>query len=172
MTDAPLLHALAVETFPLACPPHLERADIDAYLQTTLSEESFRAMLHAPSHHLVIAEWGTEAAGWAMVVEGAPPPEIQQMVSGDPTLELSKFYVREVGHGRGVAAVLMEWVLNTAASLGAMSVWLGVNSQNTRAGRFYDKHGFRVVGHKTFSVGSQLERDDVREKLLVPNVAP
>jgi ribosomal protein S18 acetylase RimI-like enzyme len=40
-------------------------------------------------------------------------------------------------------------------------VWLGVNQSNYRAQTFYRKHGFAVVGTRTFPVGTVLENDFV-----------
>ena len=67
-----------------------------------------------------------------------------------------------VGGGvAGVSAALMSAVLDEAATLGAAGVWLGVNQQNTRAQRFYAKHGFTITGTKTFRLGTHIEADYV-----------
>ena len=53
-----------------------------------------------------------------------------------------------------------------AREAGASGIWLGVNDENARANRFYDKSGFTIVGAKTFTLGSRVESDFVRERLL------
>jgi len=45
-------------------------------------------------------------------------------------------------------------------------VWLGVNQQNGRANRFYEKHGFAIVGTKGFELGGRREDDFVRERVF------
>jgi ribosomal protein S18 acetylase RimI-like enzyme len=55
-----------------------------------------------------------------------------------------------------------------AAAAGARGLWLGVNSQNARAIRFYEKSGFRKVGTKSFRLGSTVEHDFVMERPLAP----
>lgn len=45
-------------------------------------------------------------------------------------------------------------------------LWLGVNSQNGRAIRFYEKSGFRRVGSKPFRLGSTVEHDFVLERAV------
>ena len=45
----------------------------------------------------------------------------------------------------------------------AAGVWLGVNQENARANRFYEKCGFAIVGTKRFLVGGVYEDDFVRE---------
>ena len=53
-----------------------------------------------------------------------------------------------------------------AGGAGAAAVWLGVNRTNIRAQRFYRKHGFDVVGTRTFRLGSALEDDFVMVRPL------
>ena len=60
----------------------------------------------------------------------------------------------------------MQASLRAAAETGGRGIWLGVNSQNARAIRFYEKSGFRKVGTKSFSLGSTVEHDFVLERAL------
>jgi ribosomal protein S18 acetylase RimI-like enzyme len=99
-----------------------------------------------------------------MAVHGEPTdPDIQAAVVERPTVELSKIYVRESHHGTGVARALMDVAISEAAGSGAASVWLGVNQQNVRANRFYEKQGFVLRGTRFFQVGDSTEADYVRE---------
>ncbi len=162
--DAAELARLAAVTFPLACPPSLSAAAIAEFIALNLSEAKFASYLADESRILLLAESDGEAAGYVMLVTGAPSdPDVAAAVSERPTIELSKFYVLEGHHGRGVAGTLMAGVLGAAGGTGASSIWLGVNQQNARANRFYEKNGFVQVGTRTFQVGSSLENDFVRE---------
>jgi ribosomal protein S18 acetylase RimI-like enzyme len=162
--DAAELARLAAVTFPLACPPSLSEAAIAEFIALNLSREKFATYLADESRILLLAESDAEAAGYAMLVTGDPSdPAVAAAVSARPTIELSKFYVLEGHHGRGVAATLMAGTIGAAAGTGAASCWLGVNQQNARANRFYEKHGFLQVGTRTFQVGPSLENDFVRE---------
>jgi diamine N-acetyltransferase len=60
----------------------------------------------------------------------------------------------------------MHASIGSAAASGARGLWLGVNSQNARAIRFYEKSGFRRVGTKSFKLGSTVEHDFVMERGL------
>jgi ribosomal protein S18 acetylase RimI-like enzyme len=60
----------------------------------------------------------------------------------------------------------MHASLEAAAGTGAAGVWLGVNSQNARAIRFYEKSGFRKVGSKSFRLGTTVEHDFVLERAV------
>ncbi|MBU1587652.1 MAG: GNAT family N-acetyltransferase [Actinobacteria bacterium] len=167
--DAARLAAVAAETFPLACPPDTLPESIAAFIAANLSVDSFTGYLADPQRALFIAEVdpssgsGTEAAGYTMVVFGEPAdPDVAAAVTVRPTAELSKVYVREGFHGGGLAGQLVAASVEAARGRGAASVWLGVNQQNARANRFYEKQGFALAGTKRFLVGARYENDFVR----------
>ena len=83
-------------------------------------------------------------------------------------IELSKFYTRALAHGTGVGrrSAHESATLDAAAAAGAATVWLGVNEENARAIRFYEKHGFAKVGRKHFRLGDRFEDDWVLERPL------
>ena len=165
--DAILLAELAADTFPLACPPGTSETNIALFIDQHLSPSAFSRYLGAPTHRLWIAEIDTDKAGYAMAVYGEPTDSaVAGAITRRPTVELSKLYVHARHHGAGVATLLLEEVVLDARQAGCRSVWLGVNQENARANRFYEKSGFRVVGTKHFQVGDSLESDFVREKIL------
>ena len=162
--DAPALASVAAATFALACPPGTTEANIAVFIETSLSEQSFGVYLASDVHSLWLAEEDGEPVGYAMAVHGEPTdPDIQAAVVERPTVELSKIYVREAHHGSGMARQLLDEVLAEAVASSAHSVWLGVNQQNIRANRFYEKQGFVLRGTRFFQVGDSTEADYVRE---------
>ena len=165
--DAALLHRLAAATFALACPPHTTLEAIEDFIATTLSEASFAAYLVDPERALFVAEDAAVAAGYTMILFGEPKDaDAAAAITVRPTAELSKIYVLERHHGQGVAPALMERSLEAARERGARGMWLGVNQENERANRFYEKSGFATVGTKRFLVGDRYEDDFVRERAL------
>ena len=102
-----------------------------------------------------------------MLVVGEPTDaDVAAALTARPTAELSKCYVAPGHHGAGIAAALMTATLDEAAARGAVAVWLGVNQENAKAQRFYEKSGFARVGVKRFLVGDRYEDDFVYERLL------
>ena len=169
MDDAALLHDVAAATFALACPPHTTPEAIAEFIAANLSETAFAGYLADPYRQLFVAELDGEAIGYTMVVFGDPTdPDVAASVTTRPTAELSKVYVREGHHGAGVAAALVVASVKAARDRGARSVWLGVNEENARANRFYEKQGFALVGTKKFLVGDRYEDDFVRALPLEP----
>ena len=165
--DAGKLAELAAVTFPLACPPGSSPEDIAAHLTNTLSERHFRAYLSDPEVSILVIDNEGALRGYSLLVDRpAQDPEVASALSILPSAELSKCYVHPDHHGLGAAAELMRASLASAAAAGAAGIWLGVNSENARAIRFYEKSGFRQVGTKSFQLGTAVEHDFVMEREL------
>jgi ribosomal protein S18 acetylase RimI-like enzyme len=161
--DAPLLHRLAAATFALACPPGTTLEAIDEFIAANLGAERFAHYLADPARDLLVVEVDGEPTGYAMLVDGDPDDDdVLAVVHARPVTELSKFYLLKAAHGTGAAAALMTTAVERARERGSVVVWLGVNQENVRANRFYEKSGFRVVGEKRFALGGRLEEDFVR----------
>lgn len=166
-TDATGLAELAKVTFPLACPPGSAPEAIAEFVAGALSEKRFVEYLADAGRTILVAEDAGGLCGYTMLVAGDPTdPNVAAAITIRPTIELSKVYVLAGSHGRGVSAPLMAATLDAAREQGAVGIWLGVNQLNTRALRFYEKSGFRLVGEKTFSLGPELHSDFVMERAL------
>ena len=173
--DAELLHDLARQTFPLACPPTTTPEAIADFLALHLSVHAFQLYLADRTRNIFIAEVNGDAAGYVLFCSGEPSdPDVARVLTARPTLELSKCYVLSAFHGAGVARALIDDGVARARDRGFSAMWLGVNQENVRANRFYEKMGFQLVGTKKFLVGERWEDDYVRELLLgdAPEVAP
>jgi ribosomal protein S18 acetylase RimI-like enzyme len=167
--DAGRLAALAAITFPLACPPESRPEDIAAHVANTLSETNFRAYLADPDVTVLVIDAGGDLRGYSLLVaRPTRDPDVAAVLSELPCTELSKCYVHPEHHGLGASAELMHASIGSAAAAGARGLWLGVNSQNARAIRFYEKSGFSKVGTKSFQLGTTMEHDFVMERPVTP----
>lgn len=165
--DAESLAVVAAATFPLACPPHTSDEAKADFIAKNLTATSFADYLGDSERALFVAEFGGGAVGYTMLVFGEPrDPDVVAAITLRPTVELSKVYVLPGHHGAGVSSALMEASLVEARTRGAVGIWLGVNEENARANRFYEKSGFALVGRKKFLVGDRWEDDFVRERAL------
>ncbi|MDR6640257.1 GNAT family N-acetyltransferase [Paenarthrobacter nitroguajacolicus] len=165
--DAGKLAELAAITFPLACPPGSSPADIQAHLEKTLSESNFRDYLADANITILVLDDDGQLNGYTLLVaKPASDPDVASVLSFLPSTELSKCYVHPDYHGHGAASRLMQASLANAADKGAAGVWLGVNSENAKAIRFYEKSGFQKVGTKSFKLGNTMEHDFVMEHEL------
>lgn len=167
ISDGAVLHELAAATFGLACPPGTPPGYARAFVSSELSVRRFEAYLADSNRALLLAEVDGVAVGYSMLIFGEPiDAAVAAVVTARPTVELSKFYVMAESHGTGLSQELMAATVESARSRGAASTWLGVNQQNGRANRFYEKSGFSLVGTKQFALGDRLEDDFVRELRL------
>jgi diamine N-acetyltransferase len=165
--DAAVLADLAAATFPLACPPSTTQEAIADFIGKNLSLTSFEGYLSDPERRLFLAIEDDTAIGYAMLVLGEPTdPDVAASITLHPTAELSKLYVRPGHHGAGISVALVEAAADAARQVGSAGMWLGVNEQNSRANRFYEKNGFVRVGAKKFRLGDTYEDDFVRERAL------
>lgn len=80
--------------------------------------------------------------------------------------ELSRFYVDEPYHGKGIAPILMQKTLDQARAKSALSLWLSVWQESQQAIRFYQKQGFVISGDTIFMVGNDPMKDWLMTKEL------
>lgn len=160
--DAGELAAIAALTFPLACPPSADPADIQAAIAATFSPAHFTAYLADPDRVILVAKDEDRIVGYTMLIRGVgDDPDISASVPQRPAVEVSKMYALPSHHGSGASAQLMRSAMAWAADDGAAAVWLGVNRNNERAQRFYRKHGFEIAGTRRFRLGDSYEDDFV-----------
>ncbi|WP_061211180.1 GNAT family N-acetyltransferase [Dermabacter hominis] len=159
------LSELAARTFPLACPPTLARAHIDAHIRENLSPKHFDAHIAHPDHDVLVAAVGPEILGYALALfgpDGSPAPGLG--VTLNPAGLLSKCYTDPKVHGTKAGASLLVAAEERARERGVNGLWLNTNAHNIRAQRFYRKHGFSRVGDIDLVVGGIVHHDPVFEK--------
>ncbi len=137
--------------------------DMNAYCETAFSPEVMRGYLtDASITTLVIVMDDGALAAYAQLRPDQPAhgPALER------PLELWRFYVDKVHHGRGIAHQLMEAAIADAAARGAATLWLGVWEHNTRAQAFYRKFGFVDVGSHTFVLGTDVQTDRLMARTI------
>lgn len=79
-------------------------------------------------------------------------------VGNRKVMELKQLYLLAEAQGTGIAQELMAWMREEAQARGFDAVALTVWSENYKAQRFYEKHGFAKWADTYFMVGNH--RDD------------
>lgn len=155
--DAAALAALAERTFRDAFAAQNTAADMDDYCRESFSLEMQRALLGDKSiDTLLIVDERGELVAYAQLRPGAA-----EGLTLEAPLELWRFYVDQVHHGRGLAQRLMIAVDAAAHARGASTLWLGVWEHNQRAQAFYRKCGFVDVGSHQFALGRDVQTDQL-----------
>ncbi len=160
VADAALLAGIGAETFTETFGHLYDPADLATFL-TNHTPDKWTAELADPRYHVVLAMAGDDAAGYAKL----GPPSLPFTPQGKP-IELRQFYVRRGWQGSGLAARMMEHMLELARATGADELYLSVFVDNHRARRFYERYGFERVGTYDFMVGNHRDVDDVMRVAL------
>ena len=155
--DAAALSTFGARVFAATFGPENDPRDMEAYLAATYGEARQRAEIEGPGNAFLIAEQGGELAGYAFVRDARL--DAAGFENESRSVELVRFYVDPRWHGQGIARSLMDAVATEARARGAALLWLGVWERNPRAIRFYEKQGFRDVGHHDFVLGRDVQRD-------------
>jgi ribosomal protein S18 acetylase RimI-like enzyme len=166
-SDAEAISALAIETFPLGCPPTTDSRDIAQFAAAELTPARFAGFLADTNVEILLAEAADGLAGFAMIVYTQPHKMLAS--HGDSIAEVRKFYVHPRFHGLGVANALMKEAMTRLSSKKA--VWLSVLVSNARAQAFYKRWGFQVIGQQQFRVGNDVQDDFVMSRFNAPDIS-
>jgi ribosomal protein S18 acetylase RimI-like enzyme len=161
--EAETLARFADRTFREAFAVDNRPEDMDAYCAAAFATDVMRGYLSDSSLTTLVmfADDGSLAA-YAQLRPKAP----DRTATLPEPLELWRFYVDKVHHGRGIARQMMEAVIEVARERGAATLWLGVWEHNTRARAFYRKSGFVVVGSHAFVLGADVQTDCLMARSL------
>jgi GNAT superfamily N-acetyltransferase len=140
---------------------HLYGAQDLAEFLAQHTAERWREQLADPGYIIRLAEDRERPAGFAKL-----GPLRLPVAAARQAIELRQLYVLKPWQGQGVAAVLMDWVVDEAKRRGAHELYLSVFTENHRARRFYARYGFEDVGPYAFMVGNQADEDMIMRRRL------
>lgn len=159
--DAPALAAMGRRCFAETFGAFFPATDMALHLERKFGEDALAAEYLDPALRIRMAEADGEVVAWLKLAPiGLPVPH------APGALEVRQLYVLEAWQGAGVAAALMEWAVGTARAAGAPALYLCVWERGDRALAFYRKHGFEIVGHAPFRLGTVLYQDPVMRLAL------
>ncbi len=159
--DAPLLAAVGVVTFYEAYFEQDEPADMATYLSETFSEDAMSAELADDGVTYFICLRDGKAVGYAKLLRGSTAQGVAKN-----SVELKRIYLVERVWGLGVGDILLEHCIEAARQEWYDAIWLGVWEENSRARKFYARHGFVEVGTVEFPYGDIVGINRVVEKKL------
>ena len=160
--DVGTLRELAGRTFIDAFGSANTPEDMDAYLNTALSEAKLREELANPDSGFFFALVDGNPAGYLKINFAAAQTDLRD----EAGIEIERIYVLQQYHGQQVASALLAKALEVAGERNAEYIWLGVWEQNPRAIRFYEKNGFVPFGTHVFKLGSDEQTDVLMKKMM------
>jgi len=160
VADAEALAELGAHTFTHTFGHLYDPDDLETFLQNH-SPENWDKELSDPAFEVRVAECEGQLVGYVKLGPSALPIDTPRRA-----IELRQIYVLKDHHGSGLARALTEWAIDEVRDQGFEELYLTVYKDNHRARRFYDRHGFEVVGPYAFMVGSQADEDIIMRKIL------
>ena len=154
------LREIGRATFAEAFSARNATSDMDKYLNESFSLEKLEAELAHPESLFFFAEFNGQVIGYLKVNWS----EAQTESLLDNALEIERIYVLAEYHGKNVGKKLFDQALQLARQKKMDAIWLGVWEENTKAIRFYRKHGFVEFGKHLFRLGED-EQTDILMKL-------
>jgi diamine N-acetyltransferase len=159
--DGPALAAMGRRCFVETFGPHFPSDDMAVHLERMFGPDGLPAELADPEVRVRMAEEDGEIAAYLKLV-----PMALDFEHPPGALEIKQLYVLQPWQGAGVAAVLMDWAIETGCAEGAPALFLSVWEEGHRAIAFYRRQGFEVVGHAPFVLGSRAYQDPVMRRDL------
>ncbi len=150
-----------VETFNHLYKPE----DLAVFLAETYTTDILAKYIADPTIAIRIAEVAGTWAGYVRISSNTTMPFA---VEGRKTAEVKQLYVFKAWHGKDVAEHLMAWTMAELKAQGHQDVLLSVFSENPRAQKFYQRHGFAKIADYFFMVGQQKDLEFVFRANLVP----
>jgi diamine N-acetyltransferase len=166
LEDAPALAALAARTFADAFAADNRPEDLQAHLESSYGLEQQSRELSDPNEITLLVFAAETLIAFAQVRRKFPP----ECVTQAQAIEVHRFYVDRLAHGKGVAQSLMTAVKSAAQEFDAQHLWLSAWERNPRAVAFYTKMGFKIVGDADFVVGSDVQTDHIMVAQLLPEL--
>ncbi len=84
------------------------------------------------------------------------------------SMELERFYILNEFQGLQIGQSVLQKVLKIAEEKGVAFLWLGVWDKNSRAIRFYERHGFKKFGSHPYYLGKDKQTDYLMKIDLTP----
>ncbi len=153
--DAPSLSVLAERTFRDTFAARNSPENMDLHCSRMFGSDIQQREIEDRGLVTTIAEAEHRMIGFSQV----RPANAHASVAASRPAELTRLYVVSEWHGRGVARLLMQDALDTAAREGCDVLWLGVWEHNPKAMAFYRKFGLEIVGTHAFMLGQDRQRD-------------
>lgn len=146
MSDIEDLSELAQRTYAEAFGHSFLPEDLAAHLQKHLSPENFACLIEREV--ILVAEIEGELVGYVQF--GAADPSDTKCSEQ----ELRRLYVDSAFQNQGTGTALIKAALDHPHLRGADTITLDVWEHNPGAQRFYQRHGFEIVGTRSFEVES------------------
>lgn len=121
------------------------------YLEKTYDPIKLTKSLKKGNNVYFIALLDEQVVGFAKVKINSLNENIESIAQ----MELQKLYVLPEHHGKKIGSALLNEVKKLASYISPDHIWLDTHIANEKAIHLYEKNGFRKIGKKFFTIGTQ-----------------
>jgi ribosomal protein S18 acetylase RimI-like enzyme len=146
--DANLLSILGKQTFIESHGHSAPKADADSYIERNFTPEVFQAELNDEKNIYHIIYNNSTPAGFSKIILNYPHPSI----SHSNVTKLERIYILKRYYNLKLGAKLFKFNLNLSKENQQSGMWLFVWKENSRAIKFYEKRGFKIIGSHDFKI--------------------
>lgn len=156
-SDADSLALIGQATFLEIFAGVLPGRDIIKHCANAHSIELYGIWLDDPAYQIWVAEVAPGMAPVGFMVVAPSQLPLPDISSRD--LEIKRIYLLSKFHGGGIGKRFLSEAVRHARDLQTERLLLGVYMENISAIGFYERSGFRKLGHRKFNVGGQVYDD-------------
>ncbi len=156
-SDIPLIQRLSRTIWQEHYPGIISPAQIEYMLEKMYSSAILRSEMENEGYRYVLVSDQDEPIGYLAFRHDDKTASIL----------LSKIYLLPLYHEEGIGRQMLQYVKNDAATLGAKTIQLFVNKNNTKAIRAYERFGFEKAEAIVKDIGGGFVMDDYRMELMI-----
>jgi GNAT superfamily N-acetyltransferase len=157
LDDINTIGFLAQQIWPVTYGAILPSEQLKYMLNLFYSPSSLRRQMVEDHHQFLILEEAEEPIGFASW--GAEPEA--------GIYKLHKLYVLPGRQGKGLGAMILQYIFEAISPEGAGKLQLNVNRHN-KARQFYEKMGFVVIKEEDVAIGNNYFMNDYVMEVAVP----
>lgn len=150
--DAEAISCLGAVTFAHAYGAIVRPEDMAGYTERMFAVSRIEQEITRKQATYFIALTMEEVVGYARIVATQTPDSIDENVVGK-SIELVRLYIDERYYGKRIGEQLLQQLTVHVIDSGYQTLWLRVWEKNMGAIRFYQRHGFKVVGREPYLIG-------------------
>jgi len=135
-------------------------ADVEAYTLAAFNYDRLLSEVANPNSSFYFALKDDEPVGYIKLNYASAQTEFKS----DNAIEVERIYVLAGNQGIQIGTQLLNFAITKAVDAGLQYIWLGVWDKNQNAIRFYERHGFELVGSHAFMLGNDQQVDLLMKK--------
>jgi ribosomal protein S18 acetylase RimI-like enzyme len=127
------------------------KEELFEYLEYTYDPLKLTKSIRRENNVYLLALSNGEPIGFAKIKKHS----LNEHIESGAQMELQKVYILPEYQGAGGGSVLLKEIKNLAGEIHPDYIWLDTHTSNEKAIRLYEKNGFKKIGKKYFTIGTQ-----------------